>query len=585
VESVRRIEYVVSSPHPEHHLLHVEATFRGPLEEPLEVALPVWTPGSYLVREYARHLERPVARTALGPVGLHKVRKNAWAVAHGGRDAVTFSYDLYAQELSVRSSHADRTHLRLNGPSTFARPVSEPAWSRAPCAVRVVPPRDSWAVSTALERAPDGAFLAEDYETLADSPFEVGEHRVFTVNAAGRAHELAVWGGAPGLDGDRLTADVARVLERAAALYGDVPYDRYVFQLYLAPGLRGGLEHRNGAALMASPDAFETEEGYHDLLALFAHEYLHLWHVRRVRPEGLFVVDFDRENHTRQLWLFEGGASYYDWLLLVREGLATPQAYLRHLSGELARLEDTPGRLVQSLEDASFDAWTRLYRPDENTHQSTVSYYVKGELVCALLDLELLLRTDGRRSLDDVLRHLWTDYGRAQRPVPEGGLEAVFAAATDCDVSDLLDQWVRQSGELPCAAVLRRAGLGVGARPGRGAALGVRVRVEGGRLFVAAVLRGGAGHAAGLSPGDEVLALAGRRVDEHALRERLRRGRPGTATTLTTARRERVQEVPVTLQAPPPEPPEVHPRPDATAEEKRLAVRWLGPAAARLWPS
>ncbi len=583
--SDRSICYVVSAPRPAGHLLHVTARFRGdPLPEPLVVAMPVWTPGSYLVREFARHVESLSARTPEGTAGVRKLRKNAWAIAHGGATEVTVEYDVYAHDLTVRTNHVDDTHVYFNGAATFLRPVSESdGWDGLPCALEVRSPVAGWTVATQLERVAEGSYRAVDFDDLVDSPVSVGPHEVLGFRAAEREHQIAVWGRAPRMDPARLTRDLGRVVDTEVQLFGSAPYDRYTFLLMLSPGGRGGLEHTRSCALLASPDAFETEEGYHDVLALIAHEFFHLWHVKRTRPAGVSPYDYDRENHTRLLWLFEGGTSYYDWLVLRRAELVTVHAYLKHLAAELTRLEDTPGRAMCSLEDASFDAWTRLYRPDENTVNSSVSYYLKGELACALLDLEIRARSGGRRSMDDVMRHLWEHHGRVDRPVPESGVEALFAAATELDLSDVLDACVRTTEPLPFEAALAHAGLGVRRRPGRGASLGVRMRAEPGRAIVASVLRGGAGDRAGLAPGDEILGVDRRRVDDATLRERLKRSRGGEAVTLLVARREALGDYPVTLDDAPPEGMEIAPLADASPAARALALAWLGETAAGLW--
>jgi predicted metalloprotease with PDZ domain len=542
------LRYVVGVPEPRDHLLHVRLTLKGEaLPEPLTVAMPAWAPGSYLIREFARHVE---ALTATGDgvaAGVRKVAKDAWAIAHGGAREVTVTYTVYARDLTVRTNHVDESFAWINGAATFLRPVGDALdWDALPCALALaVPlPMGAWRVYTPLELDASGGWRAKDFHELVDSPIllAAADHRHLTIN--GRVHTLAVVGHELALayDGDRFARDVTRIIEAATALYGEAPYDRYFFHVILTPGGRGGLEHARAAAVMASPDAFETDDAYHDLLALIAHEFLHLWHVKRVRPAGLVPVDYARENHTRLLWLFEGGTSYFDRRVLLRARLLTVQQFLRHFAAEIAGLEDTPGRFAQSLEEASFDAWIKLYRPDEHTPNSTVSYYRKGAVACLLLDLTIRARSEGRRSLDDVMRHLWRAYGALDRPVPEEGVEALVAEATGVDVSDVIDGCVRSTRPLPYDATFALVGLGLRGKRVRGVTLGLRTRTEGGRMLVSAVLRGGPGAQAGVAPGDEIIGFAGRRVDEAALRERLRRGAAlaGRPIEVLLARRERL---------------------------------------------
>lgn len=566
---------------PRDHLVRVRLTVRGDaLPEPLVVAMPAWAPGSYLVRDFARHVEGLHATGDGAPAGVRKLRKDAWAVAHGGAREVVVAYDVYARDLTVRTNHVDEGFAWINGAATFLRPVAEGRdWDALPCALSLAPPPEGWRVVTALDAAGDGAWRARDFHELVDSPVYVGPGELRAVTVGGREHALCVEGHELALayDGARLARELARIVEAATSLYGEAPYERYVFHVFLTPGGRGGLEHRRSCAVMASPDAFETDDGRHELLALLAHEFIHLWHVKRVRPAGLVLVDYARENYTRLLWLFEGGTSYLDRRVLLRAGLLTATQFLRHFAAEIAAVEDTPGRAAQPLEEASFDAWIKLYRPDEHTPNSTVSYYRKGALACLLLDLAVRARSEGRRSLDDVMRHLWRAYGAGERGVPESGVEALFAEATGVDVSDLLDRCVRSTDPLPYESALGLAGFGVRPRRVRGVTLGLRTRVEGGRCLVATVLRGGPGASAGVAPGDEIIGFAGRRVDEAALRERLRRGHTlaGRPLPLLVSRRERLLTLTVTPAAASPDTLEIFRVDGASPAARMLAEWWL----------
>lgn len=594
----RSLSYVVSVPDPAQHRLCVKLTVRGPLPEPLVLQMPVWTPGSYLVREYSRHVEGLHARSAAGPAGVRKLAKDTWAVAHGGADEVVVEYAVYAHELTVRTNHVSESHAYWNGAATYLRPVEEGvAWDALPVEVTIEPPRADWTIATALEpliaydsdtasSARPGVtrrFRAGSFDELVDCPVDMGLHERLEFRVLDRRHAIVIWGARARFDREKLVRDVSTIIETEAQLFGGLPYAHYLFLLHLTPGGRGGLEHKTSTTLLASPDSFETQDGYDDLLSLFAHEFFHLWQIKRTRPQGLVPLDYSRENYTRLLWLFEGGTSYYDWLILRRAGLVDAQTYLKHLASEIARLEDTPGRFAQSLEEASFDAWIKLYRPDENSVNSTVSYYLKGEVVCALLDLEIRTRSRGARSLDDVMRYLWEEYGSKDRPVPESAVEAVFAAATDVDLSDAIDAMVRTTAPLPYERVLGAAGLALRTRPGRGGALGVRLRNEGGKAMVASVLRGSAAEAAGLAPGDELIAIDGRRVDEPGLRERLKHRRAGESVAILFARREEVASIQVTLGEPPPESTEIVALPDAPTEARAIGEAWLGNGASALW--
>ncbi|RYE92661.1 MAG: M61 family peptidase, partial [Myxococcales bacterium] len=464
------LRYVLDAPQPQSHLLEVELTVtspEGPLPSPLVLFLPTWAPGSYLIREYARHVEGVEASDGGGRArAARKVRKNAWSVEHDGARRLTVRYRVYAGEVSVRTNHVDPTHRFWNGPATYL--VPEPCLERGlRAAVQpLLPP--GWSAGTSLPRGPDGAFVADDLDTLMDAPFECGPMTPRSFEVHGRRHDVYVWANrhAGSIDWERLTLDSRRLVETEAALLaGDrpageaLPYDRYAFLWQVSPRSRGGLEHGESCALLVSPTMFQTRGGYLDVLSLVAHEFLHLWNVKRIRPAGLASLDYERENHTRLLWWFEGGTSYFDWRVLRLAWLATPREYADHLAGELARLADTPGGRVHALADASFDAWIKAYRPDENALNSTVSYYLKGEVVCALLDLEIRSRSQGLRSLDDVMRHLWWEHGHPGLPVAEDGMGEVIARSTGVRVDDLLERWVERPGEVDAGPTLALVGL------------------------------------------------------------------------------------------------------------------------------
>lgn len=570
------------------HLVRVRATIAGPLPEPLTLQMPAWTPGSYLVREYARHVEglRASAREKL--CAARKTAKDTWIVAHGGANEVVVEYSVYAHELTVRTNHVSDTHGYFNGAATFLRPVEQNGfdWDALSIELELHKPDPSWSIATGLPRVEgrgENIFRAKDFDQLVDCPVDVGVHERHEFVVENKPHAIVMWGSPNRCDREKLVRDVTKIVQTESAMFGGLPYDNYLFLLHLSPGGRGGLEHENSTSLLASPDAFDSESAYDDLLSLFAHEFFHLWQVKRTRPSGLRPYRYDRENYTRMLWLFEGGTSYYDWLTLRRAGLVTPKKYLDHLAGEIARLEDTPGRFAQTVEEASFDAWVKLYRPDEHSVNSTVSYYLKGEIVCALIDLELRARSKGTKSLDDVIQHVWREFGSHAKGIPEDEVERVFAAATGIDCSDLIDAMVRSTQPLSYDEHLAKVGLTLRAKGARGAALGVRTRNEGGKVVLASVLRDSAAERAGLSPGDELVAIDGRRVDDGSLRRRLDARKPGETVEVLFARREWMKTTTVVLAEPAPDGYEILPAANASDASKALGAAWLGPEATAFW--
>ncbi len=571
------------------HMIDVEAIYADVAAlHHLDLRMAAWTPGSYLVRDYARHVEGVTATAAGAVLPVEKIEKAIWRVRHGGAHEVTVRYRVYAFELTVRTSHVDATHAFVNGAPTYLwleerRGQAHEVTVEAPA---------GWRVVTGLTRGEAGSYVAADLDELIDSPIHAGDGPVLELQAAGRTHELAVWG-RPDLGGaaslETLVGDLPRLIETYAEVFGGLPYDRYAFILMLSPGAYGGLEHARSTALLSSPFAFGTRKKYEELLELASHEHFHLWNVKRIHPRALGPFDYARETYTRALWVVEGLTSYYDGYTVRRARLMSARRYLEKIADEWDKLLAIPGRRKQSIEESSFDAWIKLYRPDENSVNSTVSYYLKGGLVCLCLDLEIRRRTEGQRSLDDVLRLLWNDYGKLGRGYADGEVQHEMERATGLDLGAFFDAFVRGRQDPDLAGALASAGLqlrpkadkdkdkdrdrdAATARPGW---LGASTRSDGGRLIVAAVLEGTPAHAGGLYAGDELLAVDGFRVDERTLAERLDARRPGAVTRLTVFRRDELREVEVVLGDKPAS-WEIVPTPDAGPAEKAFRSAWLG---------
>jgi predicted metalloprotease with PDZ domain len=560
------------------HLVRVEAQF--PVGGELELKLPVWTPGSYLVREFPRHVQELEVTAPDGrALPVTKIDKACWRVDARGLERVTARYRVYANDLTVRSAHLDDTHGFLNGACLFLYADSTRA---RPQRVRVAAPA-GWRASVALPVSDDGegAFVARDYDELIDSPFEIGTHELHEFLAQGKRHRLAVWGQAP-VPRSELLADMVKIIDTAAALFGDgVPYEEYLFILMLVPGQYGGLEHRRSCALLSSPFTFHPRKKYEELLELVSHEFFHLWNVKRIHPEALGPFDYQREAYTRCLWVMEGITSYYDRYLLVRAGIQKPDKYLEKIAEELGKIVGTPGRRRQSLEESSFDAWIKLYRPDENSINSTISYYLKGGAVALLLDLEIRYQTKGNKSLDDCMRLLWQRFGKREIGFPDDAVQALMEEASGAKLGPFFDRHVRGRDELDAARLLRTVGLVLApAEPDDDEAdepwLGANTREEGGALVVSGVLDGGPAQAGGLYAGDQLLALDGFRVDNGSLKDRLAAKRPDERARFTVFRRDELRTVEVTLGRRPADKLEIKPAEDASDEDKGRYQAWLG---------
>jgi predicted metalloprotease with PDZ domain len=573
--------YKIVPKHPEAHLFEVRCSVDDPDPQGQRFALPAWIPGSYLIRDFARHVVAVRAQSGTRGVPITKIDRNTWAAApvQGG---LSVTLQVYAWDLSVRGAHLDTSHAFFNGPSVFLRPLGKEA---RPCEVEIVPPRGaryrSWRVATAMrrKRAPAlgfGLYRAASYDELIDHPVEMGDFTLATFEASGVRHDVAITG-RHDADLGRLCTDLRRLCESHIRLFGEpAPVDRYVFLITAVGEGYGGLEHRASTALVCSRDDLpragmrEPTQSYRTFLGLCSHEYFHTWNVKRIKPAAFTPYDLERENYTRLLWAFEGVTSYYDDLQLVRAGLISAPGYLEILGRNITSLLRTPGRIKQTVEEASFDAWIKYYRQDENSPNAQVSYYLKGSLIGLCLDLIIRTRTRGRKSLDDVMRALWEQYGKTGLGVPENGIEKLAAQVAGTSVRAFFDKALRSTEELPLKRVLASVGVGMqlrtaespsdqggkaatvaAARNSRRVSLGVRTTEDPAGARLSHVLDTGAAQTAGLSAGDVVVAVDGLKVSAKNIDQRLARYQPGNVATLHAFRRDELMEIEVELRASP----------------------------------
>lgn len=596
-----KIRYGIIPRHPEAHLFEVSCTVDDPDAAGQTFSLPTWIPGSYLIREFAKHVVRIRAQTGRRQLPIVKLDKNTWQVApHDG--PVTVTMEVYAWDLSVRGAHLDTTHAFFNGPSVF---LNVEGRADEPVEVDLLPPRGTkyrnWRVATAMrtrgaKRYGFGRYEAANYDELIDHPVEMGTFSLASFKAAGVQHDIAITG-RHHTDTRRLCRDIKKLCETQIGFFGKpAPMDRYVFLVTAVGDGYGGLEHRASTSLLCSRNdlpqagADKPSGGYRTFLGLVSHEYFHTWNVKRIKPATFAPYDLDHENYTTLLWAFEGFTSYYDDLLLVRAGLTSRNTYLDTLSRNITSLLRLSGRKKQTVAESSFDAWIKYYRGDENSPNAGISYYQKGSLIALCLDLHIRAQTGGRRSLDDVMRALWRKYGMRGLGVPEDGIEQVAERATGLKLKRFFDLAVRSTAELPLQKMLAFAGVDMQLRPARsgadrrdprskrlasrGVAIGVRTGSEGGDVKLVQVFDGGAAQKAGLAAGDIVIAIDGLRVAPDNIDAMLSRYRPGDVLPVHAFRRDELHLIQLTLAAA---------KPDAWAlivNEDPLGARnrrrWLG---------
>ncbi len=569
------IRYTLRFPAPATHYVEVEAVYPTGGQPQVELMMAVWTPGSYLVREYARHVEHLTAAAGGRELAVVKPAKNRWRVTTGGAAAVTVRYRVYGREMTVRNNWIEAGFAMLNGAPTF---ITLAGGGARPHEVAIELPA-AWTGSATPLMPVAGAphrYRADDFDMLVDSPIVAGNPVVRTFEVAGKAHHLVLEGDPSLFDADRAAADIRKIVEAGGRVMGGYDYPHYFF-LNMVTESGGGLEHKNAFLTMSSRFATRTRRAYVNWLNLVAHEYFHNWNIKRLRPIELGPFDYERENYTPSLWVGEGFTDYYGALLVRRAGLQTDTEYFDELSNVIEQVQTRPGRAVQPVDMASFDAWIKQSRPDENSPNTSIDYYSKGAVIAFLLDAKIRQATGGTKSLDTAMRLAYERYSGPRGYTPEQ-FQQTMAEVAGVDLSAWFAAVVSGTGELDFSEALDFYGLRF-APPGPAAArptLGVSTRTDNGRLVVSVVRRGTPAHAAGLNVDDEILAIDDLRVRADGLVARMEQYTVGDTVRVLVARRDRLTTFDVTLAAEPGRPWRLQPRPEATGEQKARLAAWLG---------
>jgi predicted metalloprotease with PDZ domain len=551
---IATISYEVAMSQPTSHLFAITLQVSNWQASLLHLKMPVWTPGSYLVREYARHIQdfTAIDSSSQKPLVSCKVTKNHWQIETEDCSDITVSYRVFANELTVRTNHLDATHGYFNGAALF---FFIPGYQQEAIKVKIVPPQSDWQITTTLPLVvgEENTFIAKDFDTLVDSPVEIGRHQIYDFEVLGKPHQLAVWGEG-NLNPEKVIEDTKKIIKAEADIYGNLPYDRYLFLLHLSGNGYGGLEHKDSCTLNYPRFGFRIQEQYNRFLQLVAHEFFHLWNVKRIRPQTLEKFDYEGENYTTSLWFCEGTTSYYDVLIPLRAGIYNRKTFLENLSKDITRYLAIPGRKVQPLGESSFDAWIKLYRRDANSDNNQISYYLKGELVSLLLDLLIRERHQNQRSLDDVMVQMWERFGKDEIGFTPAQLQSVIESVAECDLSDFFSRYIETTTELPFNDYLEPFALKLKTVMEEEPVphLGIKVQSEQGKEIIKFVEANSPAAIAGIDADDELLALNGIRITSQQLSDRLKDYQVGDIIQVTVFHQDELKTVTVTLAQPQP---------------------------------
>src|ERR1041385_3099033 len=550
------ISFTIAMPRPHTHLFEVEVAIKHATNAPQEetLVMPVWTPGSSLIREFERHVQDFAASTAAGQaLKWEKTNKDTWRVITNGAPEWHATYRVYANELSVRTSELNSEHAFWNNANLL---MYLDGSLKSPSTVRVLAP-EVWRVATGLPAVlgQKNTFRAESFDILYDSPFEASNFKTLVFNVKGVPHRIVI-DGEGNYEPDRVRRDVQKIVETEVELMGgEIPYHDYTFILHLRSNAGGGLEHLNSAALgyprfgfkittadratSSAPNTTTTpERDYRGFLSLVAHEFFHLWNVKRIRPDALGPFDYTQENYTKVLWVAEGITDYYADLALRRAGLITESEFLAATARAFQTLQNTPGRLEQSVEESSYDAWIKYYRQDENSVNSQISYYDKGALLGLLLDLEIRKRSNGAKSLDDVMRYLYAEFFKKNRNYGPADFQKACELMAGSSLDEFFSKYVRGKEELDYNAALGAAGLRLDTTPAADAKVyfGADLAQEDDRLIVRRVYAGSPAYDSGLNAGDQIVAMDNMRATREFFNARLAEKKPGELVNLTMFR-------------------------------------------------
>ena len=518
------------TPDPKAHQWHITLKFQNPSDSSVVLKLPNWVPGSYLIRDFSRHIITISAECDGQPAALSQTAKNIWQTSPKSGHWV-IRYTAYAFDLSVRGSFLDTNRGFFDGSCLFFS-IEGRLKDTHSLSFNDLP--KEWRIATSMPTTGSNTFQTASYHDLIDHPVELGNIEFLDFETGGIPHRIALSGHYPDFDRDRLVSDIRKICETELTMFpSPAPFTHYLFLLHVGDNIYGGLEHISSTALLADRHSLpphgmtEANDAYTQLLGLFSHEYFHAWNVKSIKPAAFAPYDLDRENYTEQLWAFEGITSYYDDLFLARSRTIAPEAYLRLLAQSITRVQQTKGRLKQSLAESSFTAWNKFYKQDENSPNAIVSYYQKGALAALCLDLAIRSKSSGRHTLDSVMQQHYRNWLNTRQGIPEKQWQARCQAFTGLDLEDFFQTTLYTTSDLPLAELLATIGIGLQwqAQPrGHGGAFllepptetpapasdfGTRFKQNSDHATLTHVFNGGSAENAALCPQDKIIAIDG----------------------------------------------------------------------------
>lgn len=545
----QQLKYNLKMPKPQNHYYHVEMELSDFSEKEILVKMPIWSPGSYLAREFAKNVNLVKAKDENGAaLPVKKINKNTWKISKGDAGKVTVNYEVYAFELTVRTSFLDLTHGFVSGSGVF---MYVDGHKKRGGKLEIFPYETFKSITTALKKSGEGVsgdgstmYEFNDYDQLVDCPIEIGNQVEFSFDAAGTKHHVGIYG-VGNFDVAALKKDMSKIIEAATDVFGQNPNKEYTFIIHNVTDGQGGLEHVNSTTLSVNRWTYDGTD-YIGFLSLVAHEYFHLWNVKRIRPIELGPFDYDNENYTSLLWVMEGFTSYYDELLLLRAGYYTKDQYLKKLFGTLNYVEGTPGTRVQPVAHASFDAWIKAYRPNENSRNTTISYYSKGTIIAAMLDAKMVKKYKGKKGLDDFMQLIYKKYFVE---LDRGFTEDEFKKELESFLGENLDQFYADyinGTEIPdYNAIFNPVGVSVSYVGKPQPSVGVSLKEVGGKAIIRSIRSNSAGEDAGLSVNDEIIGCNGMRISKKGLEDFMKSLQVGDVFTVLIARDQQLYSVDV----------------------------------------